>query len=101
MHVRGVAGALVFLFCSAAFSGAPAAQGGAALSGRLLNSLSGDPVAGATVRVGDLASAFSGDAGAYEPRGRFHHLARRTTSRVRVRPSNLVADDRHGVALVT
>ncbi len=49
MHVRGFLPACVVLAMAVAMSPHLAAQAGTQLSGRLVNSLSGDPIAGATV----------------------------------------------------
>ena len=54
MSPRTLPGACVALLASLAFSVQLAAQGSVTFSGRLLNSLSGDPVAGATVQIDEL-----------------------------------------------
>ena len=54
MHVRGLWPACVVLAMVVAISPHPAAQAGTQVSGRLLNSLSGDPIAGATVVLEEL-----------------------------------------------
>jgi iron complex outermembrane receptor protein len=54
MHVRGYLPAGVVLAVAVAMSPHVAAQTGTPLSGRLVNSLSGDPIAGATVAIEEL-----------------------------------------------
>src|SRR5262245_61151116 len=54
MRVRGLLPACVVLALIAAFSPHLTAQAGTQVSGRLLNSLSGDPIAGATVILEEL-----------------------------------------------
>ena len=54
MHVRGFMPACVVLAMVVAISPHMAAQAGTQVSGRLLNSLSGDPIAGATVILEEL-----------------------------------------------
>ena len=73
MLVRLFAG---FVF-AVALSATIAAQGGVTLSGRLLNSLSGDPIAGATVQIDELRrSVTSGTDGTFSfdnvPPGTYH-----------------------------
>jgi iron complex outermembrane receptor protein len=54
MHVRGLSSACVVLVVAVAISPRMAAQAGTPLSGRLVNSLSGEPIAGATVTIEEL-----------------------------------------------
>jgi iron complex outermembrane receptor protein len=54
MHVRGLLSACFVLAVAVAISPRLAAQAGTPLSGRLVNSLSGDPIAGATVTIEEL-----------------------------------------------
>lgn len=54
MRIRDFLGVCVFCSCLLVLTAAPSAQTGVTLSGRLLNSLSGDPVAGATIRIDEL-----------------------------------------------
>jgi len=78
MHVRGVLPACLVLALAAVWT-APTlrAQTGARLSGRLFNSLSGEPIAGATVTIEELRrDASSGADGAFMfenvPVGSYH-----------------------------
>lgn len=54
MHVRSVAGACAVLAAALAFHVPLGAQGGVTLAGRLLNSLTGTAIAGATVQIDEL-----------------------------------------------
>jgi iron complex outermembrane receptor protein len=54
MHVRTIPGACALLAISFTFTVNAAAQAGAPLAGRLVNSLSGDPIPGATVVLEEL-----------------------------------------------
>lgn len=54
MRVRGFSRLCLFLSCLLVLTAAASAQTGVALSGRLLNSLSGDPVGGAIVQIDEL-----------------------------------------------
>jgi len=54
MHVRTFFGTCAVLVSVLALSASLGAQTGVAFSGRLLNSLSGDPIAGATVQIDEL-----------------------------------------------
>lgn len=54
MHLRTLFRACALLISALALNATLAAQAGVALSGRLLNSLSGDPIAGATVQIDEL-----------------------------------------------
>ncbi|MGE0446412.1 MAG: TonB-dependent receptor [Vicinamibacterales bacterium] len=54
MSPRSLSGACAVLCAALAFTAGLAAQAGVPFSGRLLNSLSGDPVAGATIQIDEL-----------------------------------------------
>lgn len=62
MSVRSFVRVLVLLMSAMTLSATLVAQGGVALSGRLLNSLSGDPIPGATVQIDELGRTAVSDA---------------------------------------
>ena len=77
MHVRGFVPACVVLALVAALSLQVTAQAGTRVSGRLVNSLSGAPIAGATITLEELKSeATSGADGTFTfenvPPGSYH-----------------------------
>lgn len=77
MHVRGFLSACVVLAAVVAMSPRPAAQAGVQLTGRLVNSLSGDPVPAAIVVVEELKrEVTSGSDGTFTfdnvPPGKYH-----------------------------
>jgi iron complex outermembrane recepter protein len=81
MHVRGFLSACVALAVAMAMSPHVAAQAGTQLSGRLFNSLSGAPVAGATVTIEELQrEVTSGPDGTFTfdnvPPGSYHLAVR-------------------------
>ena len=77
MHVRGFVQACFLLAMAVAMSSRLAAQDGTSLSGRLLNSLSGAPIAGATIVIEELKrEVTSGSDGTFTfdnvPPGSYH-----------------------------
>src|SRR5262245_34594546 len=98
MRVRTSLGVCAALVAAFALSPTLAAQEGATLSGRLLNSLSGDPIPGATVQIDELQrQVMSGQDGAFRfenvPPGTYHlsvrssgYSARRTETVVQSVP---------------
>jgi len=81
MHVRGLWPACVVLALVAALSPQLAAQAGTQVSGRLVNSLSGDPIPGATITIEELRrEVTSGPDGTFTfdnvPPGSYHLAVR-------------------------
>lgn len=77
MGVRHLIRVCVFMTCAAILSVGVAAQAGVRVSGRLLNSLSGDPIAGAAVQIDELRrTVTSATDGTFTftnvPPGRYH-----------------------------
>ena len=77
MHVRTLAILISVLISVVALSATVTAQTGAALTGRLVNSLSGDPIPGATVQIDELGrTTMSGADGTFTfdnvPAGTYH-----------------------------
>jgi iron complex outermembrane receptor protein len=77
MHARRFAGVLAFLVVAAAIQAAVAGQTGVDVSGRLTNSLSGDPIPNATVQIDELnRQVMSGPDGSFSfpnvPPGTYH-----------------------------
>jgi iron complex outermembrane receptor protein len=100
MRVRHLFGVCVFLILFSAIDAA--AQAGVAVSGRLLNSLSGDPIPGAVVRIDELNRTVMSDAmGGFTfdnvPAGTYHlsvqtagYTTRRTEVAVSSTPVSMV-----------